>query len=84
MNSQTYQELILEKEISGAVKIYLELEAVPSNRILLLHTHRGSLRVGFGLEILLVSKEQCYMKESNLIVLLKMYGRRLSMGLVGP
>ena len=41
------------------VKIYLEIEAEPSNRILLLHTHRRSLRVGFGLEIsIFISKDE--------------------------
>ena len=36
------------------VKIYLEIEAGPSNRILLLRLHRGSLRVGFELELLIL------------------------------
>ena len=38
INSQTDQELILDKEISRAGQIYSEIEAGPSNRILLLHT----------------------------------------------
>ena len=41
------------------VKIYLEIEAGPSNRILLLHTSRKSLRVGFGLEVsIFISKDE--------------------------